>query len=463
MEYEFVSQSGAPRLILIYAGWAMDAGVFRGLRRPGYDIAVVWDYRNFVIDWSFASSYCEICIVAWSLGVYAASVSCGALESRTTCRIAVNGTLYPVDRRLGIPPAIFAATADGLNERQLYKFYRRVCGSSDKFRKFSETMPRRELSELVDELHTFLQDNIFVPDQIRRWDFALISSEDAIFPAVNQWRSWQGTPTVIAEGPHLPDMQKIIDRYIIDKEQTEERFARGLTSYDEEASVQGKITQLLEKCICTPLIFSKIHQHGSRILEIGSGTGRLSAVLDSAGENSYLEMWDLAGVPPLQGRMRKFRNVDAELELGRLPSSSFDMIASASTVQWFNSPTHFLAECLRVLAPGGFLVFSTFVRGNLWQVAEVTGRSLPLLTPKQWAHIIPAGFKVLGAKAYREEMEFDSPLDVFRHLKLTGVDSLGRSGEALNPVAAVRRFSRDLDGKYRITYRPIIIILRKEI
>lgn len=68
MEYEFVSQSGAPRLILIYAGWAMDAGVFRGLRRPGYDIAVVWDYRNFVIDWSFASSYCEICIVAWSLG-----------------------------------------------------------------------------------------------------------------------------------------------------------------------------------------------------------------------------------------------------------------------------------------------------------------------------------------------------------------------------------------------------------
>ena len=30
----------------------MDAAPFAGLRRPGYDIMVVWDYRSSDIDWS---------------------------------------------------------------------------------------------------------------------------------------------------------------------------------------------------------------------------------------------------------------------------------------------------------------------------------------------------------------------------------------------------------------------------
>lgn len=463
MKVQFVSRTGASRLILVYAGWAMDAAPFAGLHRPGYDIAVVWDYREFNLDWSFASPYAEVCVVAWSLGVYAAAVTAPALARRTTRRIAVNGTLWPVDRLLGIPPAVFAGTAAGLNERQLGKFYRRVCGSRQAYAAFSEKLPARPVPELLEELNVFLGDGLFAPEPEKRWDVALISSEDAIFPPVNQWRAWRGTPVRFVEGPHLPDMQRIIDRYIIDKDQTRSRFARGMETYDSQASVQGEVVDILADAIRGEAIAHRISRPGARTLEIGSGTGSLTACLDSVcGSRAYLEMWDLAGSAPVAGPMRCFRNTDAELSIMRVPSASFDLIASASTVQWFNSPSRFLRECLRVLAPGGCLVFSTFAKGNLSQLTEATGVGLPLLTARQWAMLAPAGMTVESMRTYRYELEFDTAIEAFKHLRLTGVDSLGRGGRAVNPVAAVRKFLPDLDGKYRLTYRPLIIIMRKE-
>ena len=75
----------------------MDNNPFEGLHRDGYDIVVIWDYRDFTIDWGIVARYREICILAWSMGVYAASMSTHAIDSRITKRIAVNGTLKPVD------------------------------------------------------------------------------------------------------------------------------------------------------------------------------------------------------------------------------------------------------------------------------------------------------------------------------------------------------------------------------
>lgn len=461
MKYEYVCCNGSRRLILIYAGWAMDAAPFRGLSRPGYDIAVLWDYRDFGLDWSFTGRYVEICIVAWSLGVYAAAVSTAPIQGKITKRIAVNGTLTPVDRRYGIPPVVFAGTADHLDERNLQKFYRRVCGSMAAYRAFSVNMPSRDIDGLVDELRMFLTPPLFSMPVDKRWDLAVICSDDAIFPPVNQWRAWQGTPIRMLEGAHLPDFQDIIDKHIIDKDMMESRFGRGLVSYDAEAKVQSGVVRRLAKVLAWSAVERRISAPGARVLEIGSGTGALSCELDRLCARSYLEMWDIAGEAPLHGPLRRFCNVDAEIGLTHQPPCSFDLIASASTVQWFNSPTRFLAECARVLAPGGFVVMSTFAKGNLPQIHEATGRSLPLYDSREWRAVIPGTLEVVAMGCYRQEMEFPDAVAAFRHLKLTGVDSLGRGENKLNAVAAVRRFRHDLDGRFRLTYRPIIIILRK--
>lgn len=155
MKYEVVSSTGSDRLILFFAGWGMDSTPFTGLNRAGYDVAVVWDYRTTAIDWSFTAGYVEICIVAWSFGVYASAISTHGIDGKVTRRIAVNGTLYPCDRLLGIPPAIFEGTLTGLNERNMAKFYRRMCGSATAYTQFGSQLPKRDIDGLRDELETF--------------------------------------------------------------------------------------------------------------------------------------------------------------------------------------------------------------------------------------------------------------------------------------------------------------------
>lgn len=464
MRSEYVSHCGSRRLILVFAGWAMDPAPFRHLERPGYDIAVVWDYRSLSIDWSFCKDYDEICILAWSLGVYASAVTTLPIEDKVTRRIAVNGTLYPVDRLRGIPEATFAGTLDGLTERSLHKFYRRVAGTRERFESFAQTMPDRDIEGLKDELLSFYPFPLLPCEPVRRWDTVLIGREDAIFPAVNQYRAWAGAPVTFVDEPHLMDFQKIIDRYIIDKQRTGERFSRGMSAtYQEAATVQSEIVDRIDSLLDSNDISAIFGNADSRILEIGSGTGMLSRRLYARKHSeAAMELWDIAADAPLTGSRTHFVCTDAELELHRRKSGSFDLIASASTVQWFNSPTRFLAECNRLLRSGGYAVVSTFIDGNLGEVAAAGGRALPLLSAQQWLSIVPEGLETVYCTDYSHPLCFDSPIEVFRHLKATGVNSLDRgASEGSSLRAILSRYRPDLDGRYRATYRPIIFILRK--
>ena len=80
--------------------------------------------------------------------------------------------------------------------------------------------------------------------------------------------------------PHLMDFQKIIDRYIIDKQRTGERFSKGLAStYHDAASVQADIANRIGTLLERPDVSEVLGHAGARILEIGSGTGLLSRKL----------------------------------------------------------------------------------------------------------------------------------------------------------------------------------------
>ncbi len=439
----------------------MDARPFEGLARPGYDIVVLWDYRSLDVDWSFTAPYEEICVVGWSFGVYAAAATTQSLEPRVTLRMAIGGTLYPCHNSLGIPDRIFRGTLATLSERNLYKFRRRMCGDSATFERFNARAPQRDVAELADELESFLPENLLMHDPCRRCDVAVIGRDDAIVPPVNQWRAWQGTPLLMYSGPHYPDFQSLLDRYVMDKERVGERFGRGFDSYEDAGVVQARI--VAELCRLLAGLSIPLSAPGIRILEVGSGTGMMSRHLHRVAPEGYLEMWDLAGDAPVEGPRRLFRRLDAETAIARVPAESFDLIVSASTVQWFNSPLQFVRRCMRALHPGGVLVLSTFVAGNLAEVNAVTGRSLPLLTPNAWLGALGDDYEVLYSRDYCDDLVFDSAADVFRHLRATGVTGLGRSADGEVPLRSVlNRFHPALDGRWHITYRPYILILRKK-
>lgn len=447
---------GCRRLIILFAGWAMDAAPFRGLTRPGYDIAVVWDYRTLQPDWSFTEAYDEICIVAWSFGVFASSLCTADIEPKVTRRIAVNGTPYPIDNARGIPEDIFRGTLEGLGERSLYKFYRRMAPSKTDFDAFAANMPVRDIDGLRDELSAFLTLPHTSRPAILRWDWAIIGRNDAIFPPEAQLRAWQGTPVEMTDGGHLPDFGQIIHRYIIDKQRVGERFGRHRDSYDSAAGVQERITgrmcRMLEKHGVQP---------GNDNLEIGCGSGMLSRRLAAMmPDGAHLRLWDISGPAPLAAPGVSFSQCDAELAIMQAHEASFDLIATASTVQWFNSPTRFLRECARTLRPEAWLAIATFADGNLPEVADATGRSLPLLSAGQWAGILPEGLEIIDTEEYHDSLTFNSAIDVFRHLRATGVNSLGGDGD--NRLRqAIKAFKADSDGLFHATYRPLIMLMRK--
>ena len=458
MKVNIVSNEGNERLILIFAGWAMDERPFVSLRRDGYDIAVAYDYRpmsdNNARDiWNFALKYCEICVFAWSLGVTQAALP-PELEAKVTRRVAINGSETPVDDCYGIPHAIFKGTLEGLSERSLNKFYYRVCGSRAAYDTFCTNMPERPLNELSEELASFLD---MIPRHMR-WDVALIARNDSIFPFENLARAWKDVPTIISDGPHLPDFQKIIYEYTINKQCVGERFCRRRQSYDDAAPVQRIMVDRLLQEIAAHGLAKKMSAAGARTIELGCGTGLLSRHLDRiCGSDAMLELRDLTGPSPLSHR--HFGEGDAESGLWKEKDESADVIVSASTVQWFNSPSRFLSECARILRPGGVLLFSTFLPGNLAEVAEATGRSLPLPDASAWHSYMPAELKTVSEESGSHTLHFASPVEVFRHLRSTGVNSLGNGGENLRK--ALDSYPLESDGTAIATYRTYILMLRK--
>ncbi len=462
MKYKVTQHTpGVGRLILFFAGWGMDDRPFAGLCREGYDVAVLWDYRSMHIDWAFTAAYSEICIVAWSMGVFAASVSTHAIDHKVTRRVAINGTLAPVSDDEGIPQVIFDGTRERLDERNLAKFYRRMFADRAAHEVFLLCRPSRDVGGLRDELTAVADAMVLNPGYAGSWDRAYVGSADAIFPPAAQRRSWErhGVPVVMADSGHWLDFQEVLTRELVDKSTMARRFAARRDTYEQHGSVQAEVVEELCSAVLA-LCRRDLATTPGPVLEVGCGSGALSRRLAEMAPDAAITLWDIAGDCPEEMADRpgcRFVRADAELAVTALADQSVRYIFSASTIQWFNSPSRFLAQCARVLRPGGMLALSTFTRGNLEEISAITGRTLQLPAPQGWIDMAATWFDVAVARAWVRDLDFETPIDALRHLQLTGVNSLGGSAREV-----VRRFPMRLDARYHLTYRPMILILYKK-
>lgn len=429
MKISYITKNDRPRLLLIYAGWSVGPDFFAGICCPGYDIAVAHDFST--LEAADLPNYDEVVLLAWSLGVHAAELTAGHLP--LTLTVAVNGTPSPVSDTEGIPVAIFNATAAGLSEQSLAKFRRRM-GAPE--------LPRgdRSIESLRDELERFPRIGVDF-----RWDRAVISSDDRIFPPANQARAWQGRADIVSvAGSHTPDFQAIVSRFVIDKSLMASRFARGHKTYDNAADIQHRIADHL---------FSLWQKHGpvsGDVLEFGVGTGYFTDLYRHKAKS--LTLWDItpADASVLQA--------DAEVEIRRM-NATFDAVVSASTIQWFNSPAAFLQRCVRVVRAGGTVVLSTFGPLTFSELTEAGAVPLPYLDQESLRRIFPDGFSILELHSGLIAKEFNDPIQVLDHLRETGVNA--RSASC--PVRELlRRYPRTADGRCSLTYQPIYMILRKQ-
>lgn len=214
MKQNYIIHEHHSRLLLFFAGWGADETPFKAYRPANSDFMLCHDYRTLDFEASRLKEYKEINVIAWSMGVWAASQVLPQLSQQVGASIAINGTPYPVDDQLGIPTAIFQGTLEGLTGASLHKFLRRMCANSAAFKDFLEVTPRRALEELRDELATIEQTYYNSLPTHYHWQKALVGSNDRIIPSANQLQAWQvaGTPVIYTEDAHY---QKEVFQYYL--------------------------------------------------------------------------------------------------------------------------------------------------------------------------------------------------------------------------------------------------------
>ena len=141
------------------------------------------------------------------------------------------------------------------------------------------------------------------------------------------------------------------------KERIAAAFSARAADYDHVAGVQRQVAHRLAARIAAALSAPP-----KCILEIGCGTGLLSAHLASLYPQADLLLTDISPVMLERARIRlgsraSYRHMDGEAPdpaLGR-----FDLIASSLALQWFTDLRGGIARLADLLIPGGKFVFAT--------------------------------------------------------------------------------------------------------
>lgn len=196
-------------LIVFLQGWGLTPQYIENINKTDCDVVCYYEHQNLefkkIANLDF-SKYDKKILVAFSLGVYAASLLPENVFNLFDEKIAINGTEKPVDNIFGIPENIFKATLNNLNVNSLEKFNFRMCGSKTDFENFKLIENSRSFSSISDELSFFYRltcrKDSYKP---KNWTKVIVGSNDLIFSALNQKKYWQSKNVEIKEisAPHF--------------------------------------------------------------------------------------------------------------------------------------------------------------------------------------------------------------------------------------------------------------------
>ncbi len=208
MKSHWINKKDHPSVIVFFTGWGMKPLSTGHLGSSNHDLLVIYDYTN--MDFPEADTiknYTDITVVAWSMGVMAASYVMGENLLKPTKTIAINGTAIPVSDQYGIPSALYFATINTLSESTLKKFLTRMCGSKSVYDQFMQQHMLSDIEDLKRELVAIEQHQkrIFTP----MWDYAILGKKDFIFSFENMEYFWKdkAKQCIITDDVHYPFFQ----------------------------------------------------------------------------------------------------------------------------------------------------------------------------------------------------------------------------------------------------------------
>ena len=227
-------------------------------------------------------------------------------------------------------------------------------------------------------------------------------------------------------------------------------FSAAADTYDRSADAQRRVAAALAARIGATALPAR-----PRVLEIGCGTGflteNLRALLPTA-------RWLLTDISERMVARCRARFGDAQVIVmdGERPSCSpgaFDLISSSLAFQWFEDMETALAGLLRLLAPGGRMMFATLAEDSFreWRAAYPLARTYPSVD-----HL-----RCFGAvEEERFTREYPDALAFLDHWRQIGAD-VPRAGQRPLSPGALRRALRPFDTGIAVTYHVAYVDIKR--
>ena len=241
----------------------------------------------------------------------------------------------------------------------------------------------------------------------------------------------------------------------MNKSLIQKRFAKNLTTYNENAVVQKVMAEKLYSMLDAACY--------DKILEIGCGTGILTSILSQKLNYKEFTANDLIGncedyIKSINPQI-EFFPMDIENFVQRV-QTKYDLIISNAVFQWIENFETFLSELYGLLEDGGSLLFSTFGENNFQEISSTLGVSLKYNSREYFQTIL----KDYDYEIIEDEikLDFPTPKDVLKHIQKTGVNALVETHWTKSNMKNFETSYNFLTkNKPTLTYNPIYVKIKK--
>lgn len=186
----------------------------------------------------------------------------------------------------------------------------------------------------------------------------------------------------------------------------------------------------------------------ANILDLGCGTGWFTRKLASRYPNAAITGADLSPGMLQQAKGCSPETItwlNADAEQLPLADNSADLVFSNLMIQWSTRPEAILAECQRILKPGGTLVISTLLDGTLQELKQAWSKADPgqphvnrFTHHTDWQQLTSRQLPGSTLETTTLTLPYDSPMALNRELKHLGAVFKGE--ERRRTVTAPGRF-----------------------
>lgn len=210
-----------------------------------------------------------------------------------------------------------------------------------------------------------------------------------------------------------------------------DHFSRAAKTYDSAAMLQRMVAQRVMLNLPSDIEMT-------RILDLGSGTGRQTAELKPRYLGAQVVGMDMA-MGMLQHARRHlpynpFSWCSGNIDALPFADSCFDLVFSSLAIQWCESLSSALREVQRVLTPGGHFVFSTLAAGSLMELSQAwrhvdnynhVNQYDPFDTQLQ--QVIASGFKSDIFKQQTTVLHYSDASFLLKELRALGVNTVTKN------------------------------------